>query len=95
MLRTALRYNKVYTANADVNTTASLQVSSPGSVYELVFTLVAQVVRSWMKGLGVHHRHRDQGPKKGTPVPLSTYCLNIDNTEVLKVWVVTTFACST
>lgn len=54
-------------------------VWSLGSVCVLVFTLGTQVVRSWMKEIGVHHRQRGQVTKKGTPSPLGIYCLNIDD----------------
>ena len=95
MLRTALRSHEVFTPNADVDTSASPQILPPGSVCELIFTLVAQVVRSWMKRLRVHHRHRGRGTTKGTPVLLWLYCLNIDNTAALEVWVITTCTYST
>ena len=65
------------------------QISPPGSVCELIFTLVAHVVRSWMKRLGVHHRHRGRDTTKGTPVPLRSYCLNVDNNAVLEVRAIT------
>ena len=45
-----------------------------------------------MEGLRDHHRHRGQGTKEGTPNPLRTYCLNVDNTAILKEWAFTTFA---
>ena len=89
----ALRSNEVFTPNADVDTPASPQISPPGSVCEVIFTLVAQVVRSWMKRLGVPHRHRGQGTAKETPVPLKPYCLNFDNTAVVQVWAITTYIC--
>ena len=95
-LRTALRSNDVLnealTLNADVDTSVSPQVSSPGSVCELILTLVAQNVRSWMNRLGVHHQQRSRGTTKWTHVSLCTYRLNIDDTAVLKVWAITTFA---
>ena len=89
MLRTSLRSNELFTPNADVDTSTSPQISPLGSVCELIFTLVAQVVRSWMKRLGVHHQHRGRCTTKGTPVPRRSYCLN---TAELEVWAVTTFA---